>query len=161
MHSITGGQALQGGPSGWIAGLGWLSFWQFHLLPSSAWADGKLAELAEQVDKLVEHHMCESTHPKYPTRGDTLYKYTCTSILHACLPGLLYALLFWRSKVSHMIREQTFSRQPQTFARSKYCDDVKLIGKLISVNVEIEFAAIDPMRTRWTTPPPWTNPPPP
>ena len=28
----------------------------FHLLPGSAWADGNLAELAEQVGKMVEHH---------------------------------------------------------------------------------------------------------
>ena len=35
----------------WV-GLGWLWFWLFHWLPDSAWVDGKLAELAEQLGKV-------------------------------------------------------------------------------------------------------------
>ena len=36
-------------------GFGWLWFVLFHPLPSSAWADGKLAEVAEQVGKMGEY----------------------------------------------------------------------------------------------------------
>ena len=52
---------LQGVPSGQIAGLGWLLFMVFHLQPGSAWADGKLAEVAEQLGQMVEHHRSKST----------------------------------------------------------------------------------------------------
>ena len=45
---------VQGGPSARIAGLGQFSFWLFHHLPGSAWADGKVAELAEQLGKIAE-----------------------------------------------------------------------------------------------------------
>ena len=48
---------IQSGPSpgepvlGW---LGWLWFLLFHPLPSSAWAHGKLSEVAESVGKVLE-----------------------------------------------------------------------------------------------------------
>ena len=58
------------GPLGWVDFL----FWMFHLLPGSAWALGKLAELAEQVGKMVEHYRSKSTQPNYPTRWNTLYQ---------------------------------------------------------------------------------------
>ena len=40
-----------------LASLGWVDFdfWLFHPLPGSAWADGKLAEMSEQLGKIVEH----------------------------------------------------------------------------------------------------------
>ena len=44
IHSTEGGVRLATG-LGWI----WFVLFQFHPLPSSAWADGKLAEVAEQV----------------------------------------------------------------------------------------------------------------
>ena len=44
-----GGGLLQGDPSGRLAGLGWLWFGLLHHKPGSAWADGKLAELAEHL----------------------------------------------------------------------------------------------------------------
>ena len=56
-----------------MAHLGQLWFWLFHLLPGSAWADGELAEVAEQAGKWVEHHRSESTQPNYLTRWATLY----------------------------------------------------------------------------------------
>ena len=40
---------------------------------SSAWAYGKLAELAEQVNKLMEHHKSKSTQPGSESCWDTLY----------------------------------------------------------------------------------------
>ena len=63
---------LQDCPSGQIAGLGRLQFCLFHHLPNSAWADGELAELAEQVEKMVEYHRSKSTQPNYPTRWTSL-----------------------------------------------------------------------------------------
>ena len=45
----------------------------FHPLPASAWADGILAEVAEQVGKMVEHHESNSTQPNYPSGCPTLY----------------------------------------------------------------------------------------
>ena len=53
-------------------GLGWHWFGCSPHLPGSAWADGKLAELAEQVGKMVEHLGSKSTQPNYPTRWTTL-----------------------------------------------------------------------------------------
>ena len=47
---------IQGGAAAWIAWLRLPSFWLFHPLPGSAWADGKLAEVTEQLSKIVEHH---------------------------------------------------------------------------------------------------------
>ena len=35
-------------------------------LPGSAWADGILTEMAEQVSKMVEHLGSKSTQPNYP-----------------------------------------------------------------------------------------------
>ena len=61
---------LQGGPSGRIVGLGWLWFWLFHPLPGFAWADGKLAELAEQLRKMVEHNTSKSTEPQLSDQMD-------------------------------------------------------------------------------------------
>ena len=46
---------VQGGPSPGEPGLGWLLFWMFHPPPGSAWAGGKLAELAGQLGNMVEH----------------------------------------------------------------------------------------------------------
>ena len=50
--------------------MGLLGFWLFHPLPGSAWADGKLAELAEQI---VEHPKSESTQLRFARRCVTLY----------------------------------------------------------------------------------------
>ena len=41
-------------------------------MPGSAWADGNLAELAEQVDKMVEHYRSKATQPNYPSGCPTL-----------------------------------------------------------------------------------------
>ena len=38
-------------------------------LPGSAWADGKLEELAEQLGKMVEHPKSKSTNPGSPGDG--------------------------------------------------------------------------------------------
>ena len=72
VHSGT--NKVQEGASAWIAWLGWLRFWLFHPLPGSAWADGKLADLAEQLGKMVDHHRSNSTQQKYPSRCPSLYK---------------------------------------------------------------------------------------
>ena len=45
----------------------------FHSLPGSAWADGKLEEVAEQLGKIVEHLRTKSTQPNYSSRWTTLY----------------------------------------------------------------------------------------
>ena len=42
-------------------------------LPGSAWADGKLAELAEHLGKMVEHPKPKSTQPRFARRCVTLY----------------------------------------------------------------------------------------
>ena len=52
---------IQGDTSPGEPGLGWLRFWLFHPLPGSAWVDGKLAELAEQLCKMEEHPKSKST----------------------------------------------------------------------------------------------------
>ena len=65
---------VQGDPSPGEPPLGWLWFWLFHPLPGSAWADGKLAELAEQLGKMVEHPKSKSTQPKFAKRWTSLYK---------------------------------------------------------------------------------------
>ena len=44
----------------------------FHHLPGSALANGKLAELAEHVGRMVEHLRSKSTQPNYPTTGIAL-----------------------------------------------------------------------------------------
>ena len=46
-----GSRIIHGGAYARIAGLGLFWFEVFHPLPGSVWADGKLAELAEQVGK--------------------------------------------------------------------------------------------------------------
>ena len=46
--------------------------------------DGKLAELAEQMAKMVEHLRPKSTQPNYPTRWTTLYS---PSMLNVSLLG--------------------------------------------------------------------------
>ena len=38
-------------------------FLLFHFLPSSAWADGNVAEAAVQLGKIVEHSKFKSTQP--------------------------------------------------------------------------------------------------
>ena len=73
---------LQGAPSGWIVGLGWLRIWLFYLLPGSAWADRKLAELTEYASKIAEHqHDNDSSMSAQPTyyRLDHLDGPTCRS----------------------------------------------------------------------------------
>ena len=55
----------------WV-GLGWLWFCLFYLLPCSAWADGKLAEVAKEVGNIVEHHRSNITQPNYLTRRTTV-----------------------------------------------------------------------------------------
>ena len=44
-------------------------------MPGSAWADEKLAELAEQLSKMVEHPTSKSTQPNYLSRCTTLQFY--------------------------------------------------------------------------------------
>ena len=51
-------------------------------LPSSAWADGKLAELAEQLGKMVEHPKSKSTQPRFARRCVDLY--VCTAFSKSC-----------------------------------------------------------------------------
>ena len=56
-----------------VSDLDWVNwFWLFHPLPGSAWADVKLAELAEQVGKIVEYHESKSTQPRFETWWRTL-----------------------------------------------------------------------------------------
>ena len=43
----------------------------FHPLPSSAWADGTLAEVAEQVGKMMELPKSKSTQPRFARRCRT------------------------------------------------------------------------------------------
>ena len=58
--------------------LGWvdLDLMLFHHLPGSAWADGKLAKLAEKMGKLVDllHNKSKSTQPNFPSRCITSKK---------------------------------------------------------------------------------------
>ena len=90
---------VEGGTSTQISGLGLTLFKLFHPLPDSAWADGKLAELAEHLGNMrrvaysratsrsrcvktghsqisnspmVEHHRSKSTQPNYPSGCLTL-----------------------------------------------------------------------------------------
>ena len=46
----------------------WLGYGLFYFLPTSALADGKLADLAEQACNMVEYLRSMSTQPNYPTR---------------------------------------------------------------------------------------------
>ena len=46
--------------------------WQFQLLPGSAWADGKLAELAVWLGKMVEHTKSKFIDPCSPGDGPPL-----------------------------------------------------------------------------------------
>ena len=66
---------VQGGPSDQIAGLGWadidLSYSTICLVLLGLLVNW--AELPEQVGKMVEHLISESTQPNYPTRWTTLY----------------------------------------------------------------------------------------
>ena len=55
----------------WV-GLGWIWFVLFLSLPSSAGADVKLAEVAEQGGKTVEHPKSKSTQPRFARRLATL-----------------------------------------------------------------------------------------
>ena len=41
----------------------------------SAWTDVKLAELAEQVGKMLEHHILKSTQTRNMTRLAAVYEY--------------------------------------------------------------------------------------
>ena len=80
----------------------WLWFWLFHPLPGSAWADGKLAELAEQLGKMVEHPKSMSTQPRFARRCVTLYIvsyldcYLAFMALHTLL-GVPSFVIFGRS----------------------------------------------------------------
>ena len=53
--------------------LGWVDFDFGCFAICLALLDGELAELAEQVEKLVEHQRSESSKSNYPTRWATLY----------------------------------------------------------------------------------------
>ena len=47
---------------GWsICSDNWVGLTLILTVPPSAWADGKLAEVAEQLGKIVEHHRSKST----------------------------------------------------------------------------------------------------
>ena len=75
LTSIAGNVII---PTGWTF---WSDSWVGLTLnlavPPSVWFclryDGKLAELAEQLGKIVEHHRSKSTQPNYPTRWTTLF----------------------------------------------------------------------------------------
>ena len=54
----------------------WVGLTLVLAVPPSAWADGKLADLAEMLGKMVEHHGPKSTEPKYQSRCPTLYRKT-------------------------------------------------------------------------------------
>ena len=69
--SIFYSEIVQGDPSPGEPWLGWLWFWVFHPLSDSAWADGKLAELAEQLGKMVEHPKSKSTKQRFARRCAT------------------------------------------------------------------------------------------
>ena len=56
-------------------------------MPGYAWADGELAELAEQVGKMVEHHRSKSNQTNYPSGCPTLYV-GCSYLLFWLLVGL-------------------------------------------------------------------------
>ena len=59
---------VQGDTSPGESGLGWPWFWLVPSLPGSAWAYGKLAELAEQLSKMEGHPKSKSTQPRYARR---------------------------------------------------------------------------------------------
>ena len=60
--------------TGWsICSDNWIGLTWILAVPGSARADGKLAEVAEQLGKIEEHHRSKSTQPNYPTRWDTLH----------------------------------------------------------------------------------------
>ena len=65
-----------------LASLGWVDF----DVPPSAWADGKLADVAEQVGKMMEQHKSKSTQPRFSTAWAFLYN----ALLHSLFSrGLL------------------------------------------------------------------------
>ena len=51
----------------------WVGLTFMLAVPTCAWADMKLAELAEQLGKMVEHQRSKSTQPINPSRCPTLY----------------------------------------------------------------------------------------
>ena len=55
--------------------LGWLLFWLFHYLPNLAWADGNLAEAAEQLGQIMSIQS-KSTQPRSTTTWDALYSHS-------------------------------------------------------------------------------------
>ena len=55
---------MEGDSSARAPGLSWLGIWVFHCLPSSAWADGNLAEGAGQINNMVE-----KPNPYQPNQG--------------------------------------------------------------------------------------------
>ena len=70
--------------TGWsIWSVGWVVL--TLIWARSAWADGKLAELAEQVGKMVEHLKSKSTQPNYLPRWTTLHKHFPSS-QQRCMP---------------------------------------------------------------------------
>ena len=50
-------------------------------MPGSAWADGKLAELAEQLGKMVEHPKSKSTQLRLAKRCVTRYQHSSFHLL--------------------------------------------------------------------------------
>ena len=58
-----------------------LIFLLFQALPNSAWADGKLAELAEQLGKTVEHSRSKSMQHNYLSRCPSLYLFSVFLVL--------------------------------------------------------------------------------
>ena len=61
----------------------WVGLTLILAVPPSAWADRKLADLAEQLGKMVEYHRSQSTLSHYPSRCLTLYRVT-----HQLVPNL-------------------------------------------------------------------------
>ena len=53
-------------------------------VPPSAWADGNLAELAEQLGKMVEHPKSKSTQPRFARRWVTLSLCRHSSSYYIC-----------------------------------------------------------------------------
>ena len=68
-----------GGLISWPTSVGLTLIW---VVPPSAWADGKLAELAEQLGKMVENPKSKSTQPRFARRWVPLYRSVCPTVLH-------------------------------------------------------------------------------
>ena len=58
-----------------------------HPLPGSAWADGKLAELAKHLGKMVEHPKSKPTQPRFARSWATLYNMYTRSLILADTPS--------------------------------------------------------------------------